>query len=167
MHLLPRQGDRRGHAAVRRYSVRPGAAQHARSRGAGAWKGRGAGRDRHEPGLSGGSGVWKSGGILPQHIDEKQAVIDHINQDVITDVINRDCMLGLTVQPQKLSKYGAVSILDEYGFDKFLLNSDMSYKPSDPYSVPTTIWQLKKGDYNKNDIDKVAFKNAQNFFDIE
>ena len=105
--------------------------------------------------------------ILPQHIDEKQAVIDHINQDVITDVINRDCMLGLTVQPQKLSKYGAVSILDEYGFDKFLLNSDMSYKPSDPYSVPTTIWQLKKGDYNKNDIDKVAFKNAQNFFDIE
>ena len=104
--------------------------------------------------------------ILPQHINENQAVIDHINTQVIGDVIDRDCMIGLTVQPQKLDKYDAISILDEYGFDRFLLNSDMSNKASDPLSVPKTIRQLTKEGYKKSDIEKVSHKNAQIFFDI-
>ena len=104
--------------------------------------------------------------ILPQHLDESQAVIDHINPDVIKEVITTDCMLGLTVQPQKIDKYDAVSILDEYGFDRFLLNSDMSNKPSDPLSVPKTIEELKKQNYNKSEIEKISHKNAEKFFKL-
>ena len=104
--------------------------------------------------------------ILPQHLDESQAVIDHINPDVIKDVITTDCMLGLTVQPQKIDKYDAVSILDEYGFDRFLLNSDMSNKPSDPLSVPKTIEELKKQNYDKSEIEKISHKNAEKFFKL-
>lgn len=104
--------------------------------------------------------------ILPQHIDESQAVIDHINQDIILDVIDRDCMLGLTVQPQKLDKNGAIAILDEHGFDRFLLNSDMSNKPSDPLSVPKTVRELTRQGYKKSEIEKVASRNAQRFFRI-
>ncbi|MEE1149562.1 MAG: TatD family hydrolase, partial [Methanobrevibacter sp.] len=48
-------------------------------------------------------------GILPQHIDESQAVIDHINPQVIGDAIDSECMLGLTVQPQKMDKFEAIS----------------------------------------------------------
>lgn len=77
--------------------------------------------------------------ILPEHINENQAVIDHINPDVVADTVDTDCMLGLTVQPQKMDKFEAISILDEYGFDRFLLNSDISNKPSDPLSVPKTV----------------------------
>ena len=104
--------------------------------------------------------------ILPEHLDEKQAVVDHINPDVVGDAINTGCMLGLTVQPQKMNKEEAISILDEYGFDNFLLDSDISNKPSDPLSVPKTVRELEKQGYNRADIEKVSHKNAQEFFNI-
>ena len=105
--------------------------------------------------------------ILPQHIDEKLAVVDHINLNVIGDVIDRDCMIGLTVQPQKLDKFEAISILDEYGFDKFLLNSDMSNKKSDPLSVPKTIRELERLNCENKEINKISHLNAKNFFNID
>lgn len=104
--------------------------------------------------------------IVPQHIDESQAVIDHINPYVVGDVITSDCMLGLTVQPQKMDEFEAISILDEYGFDRFLLNSDISNKPSDPLSVPKTVRELKRQGYKDSEIDKVASLNARKFFNL-
>ncbi len=104
--------------------------------------------------------------ILPQHISPELVVIDHINQAVIEQVISTDYTLGLTVQPKKMDKTEAISILDEYGFDKFLLNSDISNMPSDPLSVPKTIRELKKLGFNQKEIDKVSQKNAENFFKI-
>ncbi|MBR6993584.1 MAG: TatD family hydrolase [Methanobrevibacter sp.] len=104
--------------------------------------------------------------IVPQHLDEKQAVIDHINQDVIGEVIDKNYMLGLTVQPHKLDVNGAIAILDDFGFDKFLLNSDMSNKPSDSLSVPKTIRELKRLGYKNSEIEKISHKNAENYFKI-
>ena len=76
-------------------------------------------------------------------------------------------MLGLTVQPQKMDKFEAISILDNYGFDRFLLNSDISNKESDPLSVPKTIRELTKQGFKKSDIEKVSEKNAKNFFRLK
>ena len=104
--------------------------------------------------------------IVPQYLDEKQAVIDHINQDVIGEVIDKDYMLGLTVQPQKLDVEGAIAILDEYGFDRFFLDSDMSNNPSDPLSVPKTIRELTRLGYNQSEIEKVAQGNAKKYYNI-
>lgn len=104
--------------------------------------------------------------ILPDHIDPQLAVIDHINPSVVDDVIDSQCMIGLTVQPQKMDKEDAISILDRHGFDRFLLNSDISNMPSDFLSVPKTVRELEKRGYEKEEIEKVAFKNAKNFFNI-
>lgn len=104
--------------------------------------------------------------IILETIDPKLVVIDHINQDTIEDVIDEEFTIGLTVQPHKLSPQDASNILKEYGFNKFLLNSDISNKPSNILSVPNTIKELKNNDFSKKDIDKVAFKNAQKFFNI-
>lgn len=104
--------------------------------------------------------------IVPQHLDEKQAVIDHVNPNIVDEVIDKDYMLGLTVQPQKMDKYEAISILDEHGFDRFLLNSDMSNKPSDPLSVAKTIRELNRQGFKKSEIEKVSFKNAAEYFEI-
>ncbi len=104
--------------------------------------------------------------IIPQHIDEKLVVIDHINLNVIKDVIDKDYTIGLTVQPQKMEKEEAISILSEYGFDRFLLNSDISNMPSNPLSVVETIRELKKQGFEDKKIEKVAYKNAKNFFKI-
>lgn len=104
--------------------------------------------------------------ILPQHLNENQAVIDHINPQAVSDVIDSECMLGLTVQPQKMDKFEAISILDEYGFDRFLLNSDISNKPSDPLSVAKTVRELTRQGFKKRNIDKISYENAQKFFNL-
>ena len=103
---------------------------------------------------------------MPQHLDESQAVIDHVNQEVIGEVIDRNYMLGLTVQPQKLDVDGAIDILDNFGFDNFLLNSDMSNKPSDHLSVAKTIRELSRLGYKKSSIDKISHRNASDYFKI-
>lgn len=104
--------------------------------------------------------------IVPQHLDESQAVIDHVNPDVIGKLLDTDYMLGLTVQPQKMEKEDAIGILDNYGFDRFLLNSDISNKPSDPLSVAKTVRELTRLGYPEKDIEKVSRKNAESFFKI-
>lgn len=104
--------------------------------------------------------------IVPQYLDEKQAVIDHINPDVIGDVIDKDYMLGLTVQPQKLDVAGAIAILDEFGFDRFFLDSDMSNNPSDHLSVPKTVRELTRLGYKQGDIEKVAQDNARKYYGL-
>ena len=104
--------------------------------------------------------------IVLSTIDPKLVVIDHINLNTIEEVIDEDFTIGLTVQPQKMEVDEAIEILDNYGFDKFLLNSDISNKPSNPLSVPKTVRTLKRLGYKENEIDKVAFKNAEGFFDL-
>jgi len=104
--------------------------------------------------------------IVLDTINPKLVVIDHINPKVVDDIIDEDFTLGLTVQPQKMDVSEAVYILDNYGFDKFLLNSDISNKPSDPLSVPKTVRTLKKLGYSKKCIKKVSYKNAEKFFNI-
>lgn len=104
--------------------------------------------------------------IVLSTIDPKLVVIDHINLNTIEEVIDEDFTIGLTVQPQKMEVDEAIEILDNYGFDKFLLNSDISNKPSNPLSVPKTVRTLKRLGYKEKEIDKVAFKNAKGFFDI-
>lgn len=104
--------------------------------------------------------------ILFENINPKLVVVDHINQDTIDDVIDNKFTIGLTVQPHKLSPNDAIAILDKYGFEKFLLNSDISNKPSNILSVPNTIKELKNRHYNQKNINKVAFENAKTFFNI-
>ncbi len=104
--------------------------------------------------------------IVLNTIDPKLVVIDHINLNTIEEVIDEDFTIGLTVQPQKMEVEEAIEILDNYGFDKFLLNSDISNKPSNPLSVPKTVRTLKRLGYGPKEIDKVAFKNAKEFFGL-
>lgn len=104
--------------------------------------------------------------IVPQYLDEKQAVIDHINQDIIGEVIDKDYMLGLTVQPQKLDVAGAIAILDEFGFDRFFLDSDMSNNPSDHLAVPKTVRELTRLGYKQSEIEKVSQNNAKSYYKL-
>jgi len=104
--------------------------------------------------------------IVLESINPKLVVIDHINQEVIGELLDENFMIGLTVQPQKMDVEEALAILTSYGFDDFLLNSDISNKPSDPLSVPRTIRTMEKLGFKKNNINKIAFANAKKFFNI-
>lgn len=104
--------------------------------------------------------------IIRENIKEELVVIDHVNTNIAPSLVDFKGMLGLTVQPQKMTSDEAINILNTYGFDKFLLNSDISNKPSNPLSVVETVRKLKKIGYSEKNIDKVGFKNAKKFFKI-
>ena len=70
------------------------------------------------------------------------------------------------ISPELVVIEEAIAILKEYGFDRFLLNSDMSNKPSDPLSVSKTVRELQRLNFEKKEIEKVASKNAKKFYKI-
>ncbi|MDR2829515.1 MAG: TatD family hydrolase [Methanobrevibacter sp.] len=102
--------------------------------------------------------------ILSENIDPKLVVIDHINSTVVDEVIDEGYLIGLTVQPEKMTSVEAVNIIHNYGFNKFMLNSDSSYSKSDVLSVPKTARLLRIKGYKEKDIEKVSKLNAKNFF---
>jgi len=104
--------------------------------------------------------------IIEENIDPEMVIIDHVDRTILNDVIDMGAMLGLTVQPKKMTPDEAVSILNEYGFDKFSLDSDMSSSPSDPLSVPKTVHKIKLAGFNEKDIKKVSNDNAAKFFEL-
>ena len=104
--------------------------------------------------------------IIHENINPALVLVDHVNNSIIDLMIDFEGMLGITVQPQKMSPQDAVSLLDEYGFEKFLLDSDMSSSPSNPLSVPITVHQMKLAGFEDVDIKKVSKNNASNFYGI-
>jgi len=104
--------------------------------------------------------------IIEENIDPHLVIIDHVDKNIINDVFELGSMLGITVQPLKMTPEEAVQLLNEYGFDKFCLNSDMSSSPSDPLSVPKTVHKLRLDGYKEKDINKVSSTNASKFFEL-
>lgn len=104
--------------------------------------------------------------IILENIDPKLVIIDHVDFDIIDSLIDQNFTLGLTVQPRKMTPQEAVNLLQEYGTDKFVLNSDISSSPSDPLSVPKTVHQMRLADFKEKNIAKVSEKNASAFFNI-
>lgn len=104
--------------------------------------------------------------LIEENIEKSLVVIDHVNSTIIDPLIDFGTMLGITVQPLKIDPDEAVGILQEYGVNKFILNSDISSSPSDPLSVPKTVHKMKLGEFRNSEISKVAHDNASKFFNI-
>ncbi len=104
--------------------------------------------------------------IIHEYIDPKRVLIDHVDFTIVEDILDDDFMLGLTVQPKKMTPEEAMNMLDQYGFQKFMLNSDMSSSPSDPLAVAKTVHLLRMNDYKESSIKAVSQENAAVFFSI-
>lgn len=104
--------------------------------------------------------------ILEDHIDQSLVQLDHVDNNIIDLVADFKGLLGITVQPQKITPKEAVKLLDEYGTEKFMLDSDISSSPSDPLSVPKTVHQLKMAGFKDSDILKVSERNVSQFYGL-
>jgi predicted metal-dependent TIM-barrel fold hydrolase len=65
-----------------------------------------------------------------------------------------------------MSTEETVEMLDEYGFEKFVLDSDISYAPSNHMALPETKHELEKIGVNSTNIDKVMFKNVSKLYNL-
>nr|WP_319374492.1 TatD family hydrolase [uncultured Methanobacterium sp.] len=108
--------------------------------------------------------------LINSNIDPSLVVVDHVDKSIIDLVVDFEGMLGITVQPQKMTPNEAVELLegtfDDYGPERFMLDSDMSSSPSDPLSVPKTVHQLKLAGWDYKNIEMLSKKNAANFYGL-
>jgi predicted metal-dependent TIM-barrel fold hydrolase len=104
--------------------------------------------------------------ILEDHIDQSLVQLDHVDNNIIDLVADFKGLLGITVQPQKMTPLEAVKLLDEYGTNKFILDSDISSSPSDPLSVPKTVHEMKLAGFKNSDILRVSEGNVSKFYGL-
>lgn len=92
-------------------------------------------------------------------------LIDHNTEETIEKTLELGCWAGLTVYPiTKLSPSRAIDIIEKNGLDKIMINSSADWGVSDPLSVPLVAEEMKKRGFGTNDIEKVTFYNAFEFF---
>lgn len=108
----------------------------------------------------------KTASLIEDNIETSLVQLDHVDGSIIDRVINFEGILGITVQPQKMTPEEAVNMMEEYGYDKFVLDSDISSSPSDPLSVPKTIHKLKLEGVDEKNIKKVSYSNTADFYGI-
>ena len=108
--------------------------------------------------------------IIEGNIDPSLVVVDHVDPSIIDLMADFEGMMGVTVQPQKMTPTEAVEMLEktfgEYGPERFMLDSDMSSSPSDPLSVPKTVHALKMAGRDDKKIDMLSYKNAAQFYGL-
>ena len=105
--------------------------------------------------------------LLDEHINPRLVQLDHVDFSIVDSIIDKEYNLGITIQPLKMSTEETIQMLEKYGYDKFVLDSDISYAPSNPLSLPETKHELEKMGVNKNSINKVMFENVLKFYNIK
>ena len=89
---------------------------------------------------------------------EDLALIDHNSVETVKVVLERGYWAGITVQPGKLSVEEAVKVVEEFGDERLVANSDTGFSESDMLAV--------KKFYDACRNERVARKNAERFFGI-
>lgn len=104
--------------------------------------------------------------IIQENINPALVQLDHVDSSIIDLALEFGGLMGLTVQPLKVTPLEAVELLEEYGCEGFALDSDMSSSPSDPLSVPKTVHQMKLAGLGDEEVDLVSHRNAADFYGI-
>ncbi len=105
--------------------------------------------------------------LIDENINPKNVQLDHIDYSIVDMVIDKEYNLAITVQPEKMSVDDTVNMLDEYGFNKFVLDSDISSAPSNHMALPETKHSLEQKGFKKQDINKVLYENVIKFHNLK
>ncbi len=97
--------------------------------------------------------------------DFNKILIDHNTEETIKKTLDWGAWAGISVYPvTKLSPDRVIRIVDNYGSDRIMVNSAADWGISDPLSVPLTAREMRKNGSKDEDIEKVTFYNAFEFF---
>jgi predicted metal-dependent TIM-barrel fold hydrolase len=97
--------------------------------------------------------------------DFNKILIDHNTEETIGQTLEFGAWAGLSVYPfTKLSPNRVIKIIEKYGSDKIMVNSAADWGISDPLSVPLTAREMRKHGCKTEDIEKVTFYNAFEYY---
>ncbi len=95
----------------------------------------------------------------------ERAVIDHASTSTVEMILKKGYTAGLTVDEGKLSEQDVAWIVEVFGCDNLLLNSDTGFGSSIMVSVANTARLLEDKFWNEV-TEKVAWSNALRFFGL-
>jgi hypothetical protein len=115
----------------------------------------GDGGDDHEENKGGGN-----------KYKREKILVDHNVEETIEKTLELGMWAGLSVYPvTKLSPKRAMKIIKKYGTERIMIHSAADWGISDPLSVPLVAREMRKsGEFTINDIEKVTFYNAYEYY---
>lgn len=93
---------------------------------------------------------------------EERAVIDHFNSELLKGLEKGSYMVGLSLQPGKLSVSEALQIIKDVDAERVMINSDSSTEPSEPYWGLELLKEL--GNKDKQLARIIGIDNASRFY---
>jgi uncharacterized protein len=96
----------------------------------------------------------------------EKILVDHNVEETIEKTLELGMWAGLSVYPvTKLSPERAMKIIKKYGTERIMIHSAADWGISDPLSVPLVAREMRKsGEFTINDIEKVTFYNAYEYY---
>lgn len=120
----------------------------------------------HTPHRDKKAGTIKSMLVCLEHgLDPSMVVIDHNNEETVSDVLDKGFYAAFTIYPfSKMGNERMVEIVRKYGSENIMVNSAADWGISDPLSVPKTALLMLERGILLNDVLKVTYENALAFF---
>ena len=95
----------------------------------------------------------------------QRVLLDHGNEETIKLTRELGCVSGFSIYPfTKLDENRMVSIVQEYGVERMIINSAADWGVSDPLMVPKTVVKLSQAGVPEAEIENLVWHNPVNFF---
>ena len=98
-------------------------------------------------------------------IDPGRVVVDHLNEVTVARVADSGCWMGFSIYPDtKMTPSRMVTILQEHGLDRVLVNSAADWGRSDPLLTRYTGTAMLAAGFSDDDVDRVLWRNPVEFY---
>jgi uncharacterized protein len=102
----------------------------------------------------------KESGIAPE-----LTLIDHNNEETLASVLDSGCWAGHSIYPAtKMDEQRMVTLVQQYGSERMLINSAADWGVSDPLKVPKTARAMREAGIAEDAISTICWENPVNFF---
>lgn len=122
----------------------------------------------HTPHRDKKRGTLRSMDICKEYgFDPSKVIIDHNNEETVSDVLDRGYWVGFTIYPKtKMGNERMVNIVKQYGSDKIIVNSSADWGISDPLAVPKTANLMIEQNIPEEKVKQVCYTNALEAYSI-
>ncbi|TGL55302.1 hydrolase TatD [Leptospira kemamanensis] len=116
----------------------------------------------HTPHRDKKRGTERSMSISLEHgLDPSWVVVDHNNEETVKSVLDQGFYAAFTIYPfTKMGNKRMVSIVEQYGSERIMINSSADWGISDPLAIPKTAALMLEKGISKETIQKVTYTNA-------
>ncbi|MEV0844702.1 TatD family hydrolase [Streptomyces sp. NPDC049954] len=100
-------------------------------------------------------------------LDPEHVLLDHLNETTVKDAKDSGSWLGFSIYPDtKMDEDRMVTILQQYGPEKVLINSAADWGRSDPLKTRKTADALLKAGFTEDEVDRVLWRNPVAFYGL-